>query len=182
MKKWVKPSIWFGATIALVILADMLSKILTDTGGNERLVRVIPKFFNFASTYNYGVAFSFLSGAGVWLILFTSVLIVGASAAWWFLVFHKKGQAVGSRAPILRDIALGLFIGGALGNWIDRVFLGYVRDFIKLDFMRFPIFNFADMCLNIGMVLIVIWLIFFTGKKKEKKLVEVPEYNNENNS
>ena len=57
-----------------------------------------------------------------------------------------------------------MLVGGALGNLYDRIFLGYVRDFIKLDFMSFPVFNFADVFLNIGFALFAVWLIFIYAR------------------
>ena len=62
-----------------------------------------------------------------------------------------------------------LIIGGGIGNLVDRIFLGYVVDFIKISFFP-PAFNFADCCVTIGAVLMVIYLLFFTDFKDEKKI------------
>jgi signal peptidase II len=62
-------------------------------------------------------------------------------------------------------IGFGLIIAGAIGNFIDRIMLGYVRDFIMFDFWHsFPIFNFADCCIVIGVVLVSIHYIFLSRK------------------
>ena len=62
-------------------------------------------------------------------------------------------------------VGFGLILAGAIGNFIDRIMLGYVRDFIMFDFWHaFPIFNFADCCIVIGAVLICIQFIFLSKK------------------
>ena len=66
-------------------------------------------------------------------------------------------------------MSFGLIVGGALGNLYDRIKLGYVRDFIYLDFAPdFPIFNMADSCLCVGAVMMVVYILFMSGKKSEK--------------
>ena len=60
-------------------------------------------------------------------------------------------------------IGFALVLAGAVGNFVDRVLLGYVRDFIMFDFWKtFPIFNFADCCIVIGAVLVCIHFIFLS--------------------
>ena len=73
-----------------------------------------------------------------------------------------------TKKTILYSVSYGLILGGAIGNLIDRVFLGYVRDFIKFSFFSFN-FNIADACLTIGVILFVIYLIFFDDFFKSKK-------------
>ncbi len=68
-----------------------------------------------------------------------------------------------------------LIVGGALGNFIDRIFLGYVRDFIKLEFMEFPVFNFADMFLTVGVIFYVIYLVFYEMLKPKQKRAAIDE-------
>ena len=57
-------------------------------------------------------------------------------------------------------VALTVILSGAIGNLIDRVALGYVRDFIAFDFMNFPVFNFADSCITVGAVLLIVSVLF----------------------
>jgi len=153
-RKLVIPLIVFFATSIGLIIIDMTSKIFTD-GVNTS---VIPKVISFESVYNKGVAFSFLSGAGVWLIVLTSILTVAAITAWWFM----------GRKTVLSNVGFAFFIAGAIGNLYDRIAYGYVRDFIRFDFWpNFAIFNFADICLNVGTVLLVIYFVFFAHKKEK---------------
>ena len=66
-------------------------------------------------------------------------------------------------------LGFGFVIGGAVGNLVDRIALGYVRDFIFLDFMpTFPVFNLADSFLCVGAVMLAIYILFMSGKKSEK--------------
>ena len=62
-----------------------------------------------------------------------------------------------------------LIIGGGIGNLIDRIFLGYVVDYIQVSFFP-PIFNFADCCVTVGTVLLMVHILFFLDKKDGKQL------------
>ena len=78
---------------------------------------------------------------------------------------------------------MSLIIGGAIGNMIDRIFLGYVVDFLEFTFIDFPVFNVADVCVVIGTILMAIYLIFldktiFATKKAEKE--ETKDAGNDN--
>ena len=86
------------------------------------------------------------------------VITVAALAV--MLVLLKKNQN-----DRLFAWALTLMIGGTLGNFLDRLRLGYVVDMFTLDFMNFPIFNVADCALTVGMILLIIAL--FTGDDNE---------------
>ena len=79
---------------------------------------------------------------------------------------HKK-------KTIFYCVSLGLICGGAIGNLVDRIFLGYVRDFIKFSFFSFN-FNIADACLTIGVILFAVYLIFFDDVfKKGNKVKDI---------
>ena len=65
------------------------------------------------------------------------------------------------------SIGFSLVLAGAIGNFVDRIMLGYVRDFIMFDFWKsFPIFNFADCCIVIGAVVMSIYFIFLSKADK----------------
>ncbi len=68
-------------------------------------------------------------------------------------------------------VSLCMIISGTIGNFIDRVLLGYVRDFLTFDFVNFAVFNFADVCLTVGVVLLIFDYIFgATGELWKKSI------------
>ncbi|MBO7526901.1 MAG: signal peptidase II, partial [Clostridia bacterium] len=69
---------------------------------------------------------------------------------------------------VLYSISLGMILSGAICNLLDRITFGYVRDFIKLDFINFPIFNIADSAICVGVFLFCIFFIFYVQKKESK--------------
>lgn len=108
---------------------------------------VIPGFFELTYLQNFGAAFSSMSGVGMWyFIILTTIALIALSI--WFL---KNDD---SRI----DIALSLIIAGAIGNLIDRVMLGYVRDFFQFYIFGYPfaVFNIADVCITLGCVLLFV--------------------------
>ena len=149
------PKILFGVIVAVLLAINLISKYLTD----GRFLTVIPRVLSFESHHNTGIAFSWFAGAGLWLIILTAVLIVSSIAVWWFY----------GRKSIYLSIAFALFIAGGLGNLYDRIFHGHVRDFIRFTFWQnFPIFNFADIFLTVGTILIIIYLIKTSFTKETK--------------
>ncbi len=151
---------------ALVLVLDQLTKYLCvnfieyGTWG----IQVTP-FFNLVHIYNHGAAFSFLADQGGWQRwFFTSISILVTCV---FIVLLKKSK----KELFWTNLSYALFIGGALGNLVDRIFLGYVVDFllfyIRTDtfFYAYPAFNVADIAVCIGAFLLIIVTIF---SKKEK--------------
>ncbi len=109
----------------------------------------IPNILSLTYLRNYGAAFSILQNQQVFFILITVVIIGGAI---WYLLKHFQGD----RWLI---IALTLIISGGLGNFIDRLRLGYVIDMFQTEFIEFAVFNVADSCLTIGVILLFIYLV-----------------------
>ncbi|MCL2570447.1 MAG: signal peptidase II [Firmicutes bacterium] len=157
---------FFLVALVLAIAIDITSKYLTY----YRYIELIPEVLSIHFERNFGAAFSMLDGAVLFLIIISSVFILGLGA---FYILHTRRKKIkGQNVPKFFHIGFGLFLGGALGNLFDRIFFGYVRDFIRLDFVNFPIFNFADIFINIGLVMIIIYLLFFDRKsffKSNKK-------------
>lgn len=134
--------------LALAVL-DQLIKIWATTYllpvGNMPL---IPGFIELQYVLNDGMAFSLLSGRRWLLIAVTgAVLLVVAGV----LIFHKMSQ--------LERIVWMLVLGGGLGNLIDRVCTGVVVDYLNFQFIEFPVFNFADICVCTGVGLLVLSLL-----------------------
>jgi len=135
-----------------IFLLDQFSKYLIS----KDIFNIINKeFFLFTISYikNYGAAFNIFSGNRIFLSLvsciFSSIII--------YLIIRKK------ETKIIDLFSYTFILGGTVGNGFDRIFKGYVIDFINLNFINFPVFNFADLSINIGFILILYNLI--TTKK-----------------
>jgi signal peptidase II len=136
--------IWI--VICAVIAADLISKHMIAASGITDIV-LIPGFFHFTYAENTGMAWSLLSGQTGLLALISAVAI---GVMLRYLLVNKPDK--------LTSFALALMIGGAAGNLYDRLFLGYVRDFLNFYIFGydFPVFNIADAALCIGVFLLVI--------------------------
>ena len=142
---------WLGV-IALVILADQLSKIvIAKTLAYGEHMSVLHGFFDLTLIYNKGAAFSFLSNAAGWQRWFFTGIGIAAALFIVFLLARHGTQR-------LFAFALALIAGGALGNVVDRVIHGHVIDFILVYWRdwSFPAFNVADSAITIGAVLLIL--------------------------
>ncbi len=150
--------------IVIVLVAiDLLTKEyiygpLAKAGEDKVL---IDGFLNLSPRENTGAAFSVLSGNA---LILAFVSLVSAIAVIVFQIWSIKW-----RNPCLRS-GLILILAGAIGNMIDRFLLGYVRDFIDLKgiFNWVGVFNFADSCITVGAVVVIVYLIFFYNSDAKK--------------
>lgn len=142
-------------TLILIIIADLITKYFTVEIDQE----LIPGFIKIFYTQNTGAAWSIFSGSQIALVIISIIAII---FIFTYAIYQKTS------ASKLLYISFGFILGGALGNLFDRLIFGYVRDFIKLEFMNFPIFNIADSALTIGVILLCICLII-AGVKESKK-------------
>jgi signal peptidase II len=141
--------IWISA---LVIVLDQITKQAALAWlPLHQLVEVIPGF-DWYLTYNTGAAFSFLADAGGWQRWFftISTIIISVVIAFWI-----------NRVPVdekLTAVSLCLILGGALGNLIDRIYLGYVIDYIQvwLGSYPWPAFNIADAAISVGATVLIL--------------------------
>ena len=138
---------WIAAIIAIIL--DQLTKYWVvqklSLGETHEL---LPGILNFTYTQNKGAAWSFLSNSAFaywlrWLSLAASLVLM----AW---------ASFGSKLNYWEQIGWGLILGGAMGNGIDRFRSGKVVDFIYFILINFPIFNLADVFINIGIVCLLI--------------------------
>ena len=138
--------IWLIVALALTA-ADQLSKalIVSNLSATARIV-CIPGVVDIVYVKNTGAAFSMLS-AHTWLLGLVSAAFCAAIA-----VYMAKMKFTDKRYQIIG----GMLLGGALGNGIYRIFRGFVVDFIELAFIRFPVFNIADIAITLGAVLLVV--------------------------
>lgn len=153
----------FGLSVAIIaIVADQLSKyyILHEVLGSWAVINISP-VFNLVRAWNTGVSFSMFNNygsLGAWLLSGMALLIVS------FLLFWLK-----SEKNRFAQAALGLIIGGALGNVIDRIRLGAVFDFLDFHIgeSHWPAFNAADSFICIGAGILILQSIFNHFNKKE---------------
>ncbi|WP_026685104.1 signal peptidase II [Heyndrickxia coagulans] len=153
--------IFYYVVALIVIILDQLAKWLVLKGmALGESIEVIPGFFFLTSTRNTGAAFSILEGQ-MWLFYLITLIVI-AGILYYIHKYAKDRALVG--------ISLGLILGGAIGNFIDRLFRGEVVDFVHLRFgsYDFAIFNVADASLTIGVVLLLISMLLEDRKTKEK--------------
>lgn len=140
---------WYGIAAGIILL-DQVTKlwVVRDFYYGERME--VTSFFNLVLAHNTGAAFSMLASAGGWQRVFFIGLAVAASAIIAYLLVRHRHE------PRF-CLALSAILGGALGNLVDRVRLGYVVDFLDFHVLGYhwPAFNVADMTITGGAILIV---------------------------
>lgn len=157
-----KAVLWYSLAV-LAMIIDQVTKLYFEH--NFQLydsVPLIEPILNFTLAHNHGAAFSFLADKGGWQKWLFSGLALAVSLG--IMAYLRK---VPQQAKAL-SLGLAMIMSGALGNLIDRVRLGYVIDFIHVHYgnvWHFPIFNVADMAINLGVALVLIDAFFFEKKR-----------------
>jgi len=142
--------LWLAAA-ALVIVADQLVKALIVSVFQLGDSYYVTSFFSLVRAHNTGAAFSFLAGAGGWQRWFFVGLAIAAVVFIGVMLKRYGHQTIFA-------LALSLILGGAVGNVIDRLWHGYVVDFLLFHWKNtyyFPAFNIADCGITIGAALLV---------------------------
>ena len=152
---------WVGLLILVVLLvvADLASKSAAQAYLDRPLPRsvvVIPKVLNFTYRENPGGPFSLLAGTRWSWLLGPLALVATAGVVWWVVCSQLRSR--------LEGLACAIIVGGALGNIIDRLRLGAVRDFLNLTCIRWPVFNLADTFICIGVALLL-WELLVGGQQ-----------------
>ena len=153
---------WLGIA-ALVIVLDHLSKWWISSTMDYQQTIPLLSFFSIVRVHNYGAAFSFLADAGGWQRWF--FIAIGVVATVIVVQLLRKH----AHEPRMAW-ALALILGGALGNVIDRVVLGYVVDFLYFHYhgLAWPVFNVADTAISVGAA-ILIWDSLFSKTPKPEQ-------------
>jgi signal peptidase II len=146
------PSNWLWLSIVVLVLDQWTKQLVMQNFAEFDEITLLP-VLDLMRLHNQGAAFSFLSGASGWQRWFFVALGIGVSLA--ILVWLRRLPAKGH---VLVAPGLALVLGGALGNVVDRVFLGYVVDFIRVHYedWYFPAFNVADSAITIGAALLIL--------------------------
>ncbi|MFS1052450.1 signal peptidase II [Enterococcus casseliflavus] len=130
--------------VLFFFLSDQLIKLkIVNNFDYGEEINIIDNIISLTFIKNTGAAWSILENQTLFLIIFSTPIIVG------IIVLLIKT----SRSKFVRGLGLSVMLAGALGNYFDRIRLGYVIDMIKLDFYQFPIFNFADVYLFVGLII-----------------------------
>ena len=140
------------AVVALILL-DQGTKLwaLASLKPIQRIT-LVKGFMDLEFVENTGVAMGMLDGQR-WLILITTVAIT-VGLIWFYRTMPKKKEYFPVR------VSLVLVLSGAIGNIIDRLFRGYVVDFFKFTFVRWYVFNVADIYVVVGVILLALMIIF----------------------
>lgn len=154
--------LYLAIIVAIPLLAELIrffiERDLADTA------TAVPGILTLTYSENSGVAFGMFRNGTVFFAITTSIVIVLLSI---LLIKNYKSSK-------LFSIAASLIIGGGVANLIERVFLGYVVDYLKLSFFP-PVCNFADYCITAGTVCLIVYLLFFSDLLKSKKEKEKDE-------
>lgn len=154
------PWMWLGVTAVVIALDWFTKQRVTEALELYRPVEVLP-WLNLMLAHNYGAAFSFLSDAGGWQRWFFVALAAGVSAVLvvWLLRLPRREWVTG--------LGLALVLGGAVGNLIDRIQLGYVVDFIDVHFRgwHYPAFNVADSAITCGVILLLLDALILSRRR-----------------
>lgn len=140
--------LYFVIIIAIVILDQTVKHLIVGSIKLNDNISVVDGILSLAHIRNYGAAWSMLLGQ-IWFFVIISTVSL-ALMAFFFWKFRNR--------PLYLT-GLSLMIGGTIGNFIDRLRLGYVVDMFQLDFINFPIFNVADCALTIGVAVILIAML-----------------------
>lgn len=156
------------AAAALIIVIDQIIKYFVYVNlSPDGRVTVIDNLFSLIYSENRGAAFGIFQDGTLFFIIVTSALI----GVFFYLLIRKKFSGK------LFYTAVALILGGGIGNLIDRIFRGFVIDYLSLSFFS-PICNFADYCITIGSALFVLCILFMSNGKKEetgKNDIEIAE-------
>ncbi len=155
---------YYGIAIFVIILDQLTKLSIVKNMEYGESISIIDPYFGLFSHRNRGAAWGMLQGQFWLFALITIIVIVG-------IIYYYHKEAKGK--PLFQT-SLMLLLGGAIGNFIDRIFRGEVVDFVHVIIpvinYDFPIFNIADASLTIGVIMLIIYLLF--EEKLEKKKVK----------
>ena len=168
MKKSMSTVIYAVLAIALVVL-DQVTKILAQSAlkGNPNAV-IIKNVFELEYLENTGAAFSSFLGKQGFLIVLTSLVLIGCIIEFFGIPAAKR--YFGLRISFL------LLISGAIGNLIDRVRQGYVIDFFYFAPVNFPRFNVADIYVTVSVVLLIVLVLWVYKEEETEFLFKFKKY------
>ena len=154
----------FSVLFGSVILDQLTKAIVVSQMALYEEVPFLPGLIRFYHTRNTGAAFSMFSD-NRWVFMVFSVIAM-MIMTYLLVKFHGRHW--------LLSVSLAAVLGGGIGNMIDRVLSGYVVDFLDFQFMKFAVFNVADIFVTCGSVALAVYILFIEPKV-EKRLQEQKE-------
>ena len=143
----------------LLVAVDQLTKFLTIKyiipNGD---ITILDKVLSFTYVENKGAAFGILQD-GRWFFIILTIIILA-----FLTIYIVKSK----NKSVLFNVIMSLIYAGAIGNFIDRLIKGYVVDMIKTEFMDFPVFNFADCLIVVGIIALAIYILFFDKEDNDE--------------
>lgn len=162
MKKYIRNIMWLILVAAIIVVLDQYTKWLVRSnlalGESWSPWEWLAPYARIVYWKNTGVAFGLLQGMNVVFIVLASIVSLG-------IVYYFPTV---SKSDWLIRVALMLELGGAVGNLIDRITIGYVVDFVSLG--NFPVFNVADSCITVGVFILLIGV--WVQERREKKQIK----------
>jgi len=144
MKIYLNNKINYFFLISFFCILDQFSKIYINNNLNDLLKKDL-LIFTIEFVRNYGAAFNIFSGSRLFL---SFISIISAFILTYFIFISEN--------KLINKYGLSFILAGSIGNGIDRILNGYVIDFIKIKFIDFPVFNIADISINIGVLILII--------------------------
>jgi signal peptidase II len=143
----IQKKVYFLTISSFIVLIDQFTKYLMLNNYQDFLNKDFI-LFRIDLVKNYGAAFNIFSGNRIFL----SLVSISFSIILLFLLLRKN------KSNVIELYSFSFILGGTIGNGLDRVLKGYVIDFINLDIINFPVFNIADLSINIGFILILYFI------------------------
>ena len=165
-----KSIILYIISAAVLTLLDQITKVAASGLKNTDGISVIRDVFEFYYLENTGTAWGMFAGARIIFLIITCV-VVGIIA---YIIIKMPC----SKHYVPAYISLTLLAAGGIGNFIDRLILGYVRDFLYFKAVNFPVFNVADSYVTIGIIMLIILILFVYDEKDFEFLQFIKEKDN----
>ncbi len=143
----------------LVVALDQITKAVFTSWLStlpNKTFPLIEGVFSFSYVENRGAAFGMLQNMRV-LFLIATLLVCGGMV---YILIRERGKM-----HLLMRVSLALILAGAVGNFIDRALLGYVRDMFYFELINFAVFNVADAAISVGATALILDILFFKGRK-----------------
>ena len=142
--------------VFILVLMDQLFKVWAYNATAQADFNIVPGVFRFSYIENTGAAFNLFAGSRWPLVIVTAVLLLGVA----YFLFSNKVKDEWAQS------GLCMILAGGTSNLIDRIIRGHVVDYLDFtQLINFPVFNFADVCVVVGAIMLVYYVVFVEPKK-----------------